>query len=710
VVTLLSIAGLVATLTFAGLAVGDTVYRYDEAGHLIAVRNSQTDPEACGNPPVVCPDDPHGARICADGYCGVQCEPGWTDAGGRCADTNSDPTACGSGMVSCSVPQHGTATCVQGVCGASCEAGYVATGSSCVSMTSDPLNCGSIGKRCSSVPGYLTCCSASVCGASDGTVCVNVKTDPSNCGWMGHVCAPVSGNPATCSQGRCSKATGTPRVDRVNGVTPPGRVFRSPFWSGLTLSGANLDRVTWVELEDWGADTVDGTPNGVPSVPTVRQVTLPTGSGGPTIHFHQTAATLTVDAASLMFQGAFDPRFQTRRWLKARVHYTASGADRSILTDAAVSLADLVPQDVTPPSITGVASVEARSFAAYDPATGLLSSYDDPTTWRVSPSSVTPVDLKREFPVLRVAAEGLYLAKGLDARQFGTVGWNGSILTLGVFPYDPASSPPLPASGARLIVRGSNLWDDGPLRFTDDSGNVLGGIPVSLFAGNRIVTSSSMSIARRLAFIELASLRGVARTPWMLEFSGTPTLSRIEYGQMSVELENQGGWPQLSDLPLPVGEVVTVVGTWLGNIEGAEFEGPENAFALCDALIRTVWEPVERVSDTPGPNQFRVLDDEHLQLRIDASPATDRAIRGRATYCDCANYCWQASWAGDWRRIHFLGSSGSLYVSLQMQAADAGEVELREKCGSDPPEVPLLDPPDLDPLPPLPDCTNSFCN
>jgi hypothetical protein len=491
-------------------------------------------------------------------------------------------------------------------------------------------------------------------------------------------------------------------VDRVNGVTPQGQVFRSPFWSGLTLSGANLDLVTWVELEDWGADTVDGTPEGVQSIPTARQVTLPTGSGGPTIHFQQSSTTLTVDAASLEFQGAFDLRFETRHWLKVRVHYTASGVDRSILADVTVSLTDLVSQGLPPPSITGVATYETVSAAAYDPATGLLSMFgDDPTRWSVLPSSVMSPDLQREFPVLRVAPEGLYLPRGLNPRQVGAV----------VFPYDPAVSGALKA-GRHFIVLGSDLWDDGPLRLTDASGNTLGEIPIIQSAGDKIVASVPLTVKSRFAFLEFASMRGVARTPWIMEFTGTPSLLRIELGQLSVDLQNQGGWPQFSDWKLPVGVVLTVIGKWLGNFDQAEFEGPAYTWVPpCHWQMAS--EPLTRVYQTPGPNQFRVVDDEHIELRIDADPATDRALRRAVYYCDCEGWCsdWGAN--SHKRRITFSSSvDHDSYDSFEMNPA-SGYENLMAKCESPDddhdPDVPPDDPPP-DPLPPGPgDCTNTIC-
>ncbi len=706
--------GVIATLTFSRIALSDTVFTYDAAGHLLSVRNSETDPEACGNPPKTCRGDPHGDPVCAGGDCRLQCDPGWTDAGGRCADTSSDPTACGANLDVCPAPAHGVATCVQGACLTACDAGYVASGTACVSLTSDPANCGSLGKRCSSVPGYLTCCAASVCGASDGAACVNVTTDPSNCGWIGHVCASVGGTQATCAKGRCSKPTGTPRVDRVNGVAPSGQAFRSPFWSGLTLTGANLDRVTWVELEDWGADTVDGTADGVQSIPTTRRVTLPTGSGGPTIHFQQTASTLTIDADSLEFQAAFDPRFETGHWLKVRVHYTSSGADRSILANVSVSLTDLVSQGLPAPSITGIATY-APALTRYDPATGLLSlPYDEPSSWPANPTSVMSPDLRREFPVLRVATEGLYLAKGLDPRQIGVQAWDGYLEALIVSAYDHASSAPLLVGGPPLIVRGTDLWDDGPLRFTDEAGNVVGpDLPVALFAGHKLVTSDPVSIERRTAFLEFASMRGVARTPWILRFAGTPAVDRIEWGSGS---EGPGtGWPgwAIFDSALPLGQTLTITGVWLGDVDQMFFTGPARTW------IPYQWgqeasEPAELVEalelDPAAAMQFRVVDDRQIQVWIAAHPATERVVRARVDrYCNCSNLCWSYELANDHRREFLLvDSRHGLTGGFAMNPA-VGQVSVMANCGR--PPNPVLD---VTPIPvprgPGPgDCTNSVC-
>ncbi len=502
-------------------------------------------------------------------------------------------------------------------------------------------------------------------------------------------------------------AAGTPRVDRVNGVAPSGRVFRSPFWSGLALSGANLNLVTWVELEDWGADTVDGTPSGAQSVPTARQVTLPTGSGGPTIHFQQASTTLTVDAPSLEFQDAFDPQFQTRHWLKMRVHYTSSGTDRSILADVAVSLTDFVTQGLPPPTISGVSSYQAVSSTGYDPATGLLPMA---TRFLVAPSSVMTTDLQREFPVLRVAPEGIYLAKGLNLRQAGA---------FIVFPYEPSVSGALMIGSVNLIVRGTNLWADGPLRLTDASGNALAELSVRLFAEDKIVALVPASLESRLAFVEFASMRGTARTTWAVEFTGIPSLSRIDWGGgFSEDLLNQGGWPQYVYGTFPVGRTVTLIGRWLGNFTQAEFEGPSTTW------VAPYWwdwhmdsDPLFRVDGGPGPNEFSVVDDQHIEVRVDAHPDTDRAQRGYVYYCDCSGTCWDDGRVNDFsRRITFLDPVHQLSSSFATNIP-AGGFEVRAMAKCEPPVPPPSWPPVghdnpnpvEDGLPQGADCTNSMC-
>jgi hypothetical protein len=697
----------------------DVVLKYDEAGHLVAVSNPDDDPEACGVPPISCPDDPHGTPFCNGGGCDLQCIPGYASTGGRCADISSDPTACGPDLVACQAPEHGHANCVQGVCGATCDTGYTAKGQTCVSLSTDPSNCGTLSRVCGSVPGYVACCSGGSCGASSGSGCVNIASDTSNCGWIGHVCGPAGSKPAACSSGRCATAAGTPRVDKVNGAVPTAQVFRSPFWSGLTLVGANLDMVTWVELEDWGSDTVDGTVGGVRSVPTSRRVTLPSGSGGPTIHFQQTATTLTINATSLEFQDAFDPRFETRHWFKVRVHYTASGSDRSILPNVAVSLTDLVPQGLPPPTITGIAAYYTWTDTTYDPATGLLAVVGDPTLLPVKPTSVLSPAWQREFPVLRVAPEGIYLPRGLSPGAVAAPGATGRD-ALVVFAYDPVSARPLNLQQAGLIIRGTDLWEDGPLLLSDAAGGTLpGNLYPGLFGGDRIVVPATSDIDVRMAYVAFGSTRGAARTPWPVALADVPQIERVDWTGGSQACG--GAW-----CPKGIPSVVmTFTGKWLGGVDRLYLVGPSSLVEL------GVAEPLTQVVYTPVVNEFRVIDDHHIQLRIaGAEPSVDRVARGEIYYRDCSGTIyWQEGNTTAYRWFVAQDSSSTLQGEIWMLANSVafghsvltvprpgfGEYapDGTYVCSANPPEPP---PEENSPViiidgtePPSTDCTNGMC-
>lgn len=707
-----------AAVVVCQVGASDVVLRYDEAGHLVAVSNPDDDPEACGVPPTTCPGDPNGTPFCNGGGCDLQCIPGYASTGGRCADVSSDPSACGPDLVVCEAPEHGYATCVQGVCGAACDTGFTAKGQTCVSLSTDPNNCGVLSRVCNSVPGYIACCSAGSCGASSGGACVNIASDALNCGWIGHECGPAGSNPAACSNKRCATAAGTPSVATVNSVAPTARVFRSAFWAGLTLVGANLDKVTWVELEDWGADTVDGTVDGVQSVPSSRSVTLPTGSGGPTIHFQQSATTLTVDAASLEFQGAFDPRFETRHWLKVRLHYTASGSDRSILPNVSVSLTDMVPQGLPPPTISGVAAFYTWTSTTYDPATGLLAVQGDPTLLPVMPISVLSPTWQREFPILRIASEGIYLPPGLSPGAVSTPGAEGRDVLM-VFAYDSASARPLNLQQAGILIRGTDLWEDGPLQLSDAAGTVVpGNLYAGLFTGDRIVVNGTADIDVRSAFIELASTRGSARTPWPVSLADRPRIERADWDG-GYQACGDGGWcPEM--IPRAV---MTFTGRWLGGVDNLYLVGPRSS------IEGGVMEPLARVNTQPGANEYRVLDDHHIEVLVGYAPhEADRVARGHAQHRNCAGtvywsegnstaYRWftaEDSTAGLQGDIWMLANVLEIPSNRTVPLPGEGEYspDGTYVCPQDPPEPPpeesspfILDGPE----PPNGDCSNRVC-
>lgn len=656
------VATLILIAAWSPARGGDTTFTYDPAGNLLSVSDVDTDPLSCGAPGNVCADAPHGTPRCDSGGCVLDCDEGFEFHSSfyECLDPLSDPRSCGGVGNACDVPDHGSAVCTEGVCGIRCDVGFTPAGNLCVSLAYDPAHCGTVGRSCPQVVGYYNCCRDGVCGATEGAACVNVSADPMNCGWVGHVC---QGQGAACTNGRCSKPAGTPSVTSVNGKAPTDQAFRSPFWGGITVAGANLDRVTWIELEDWGSDTVDGTPDGVRSVPRARVRTLPTQQG-PTIHYGQSSSTLTVDASSLQFEWSYDPWFDVRRWYKIKLHYNGSGGDRSIIPNVAVSFADRVPVGLPAPSISTVAAYYAWVVTKYDPATGLLYTEQDATTQIPTPSAVLAPDLAREFPVLAVAPEGLYLPRGL---RFSGVALQQEIpegyawVSNVVVPYAPSGTRPLVLHEAGLIIRGSHLWEDGDLRFAYPLGNGLpgdfgNGDRAPIFQGDKIIVSGVSGATAQTAFLEFASIRGTATTPWPVRWIDRPRLSSIEDSAGAAEF-------------IKIGELLTIRGSWLEVVDEMYLLGPSDTHVYHD-----IFESLVRVEGEPGLNQYQVVNRETIRLVIGERVVggDESVVRGKIRVYACdGSIIWYEGHSLGIRWLGFGNQQSDLWDSALLYAGYA---------------------------------------
>lgn len=173
--------------------------------------------DSCGKPRAAscgtC--DPNAA--CSAGNLCV-CSPGTQQCSGGCRDTQSDPQNCGQCGSVCTAPPGGTVSCMAGKCVRACGGAKAVCGTArsptCVDVQIDLANCGSCGKVCPvPVKGTAACtngtCSAS-CQSSPTPLtqcsgsCVDLKTDAWNCGKCGSRCADSTGyGRLGCRNGQC---------------------------------------------------------------------------------------------------------------------------------------------------------------------------------------------------------------------------------------------------------------------------------------------------------------------------------------------------------------------------------------------------------------------------------------------------------------------------------------------------------------------------
>lgn len=595
---------------------GSVRYLHDAAGNLTRVVDTATDVNNCGELGTRCPTLGSGTAACVAGACGAVVD-------GQFVDVWTDVTHCGPSLSGCGTPAHGNATCVAGVCGVECWSGYVRTGLSCVDLTSDP----------------------------------------SNCGRESHVC---EGTGAVCTNGRC-RIPGTPVVSAVNGATEPGVALRASYFTGILVEGTNLDNVTAVELEDWGPDEV-GTDVAAP---------LATGFVLYDVAFRSADTSLVIPAAALeAFAGAYRP-FLLREWYKLRLHYYQDGIDGSVLVDVAVSLDDQVPLNLPAPGITDVSLLElhvVRSNLEYDPATGFIQLFypEDcgPDLRTVPPIAVLGSDpLRTEYPVYGVSLTGIRIQAGLDPARVHARFWQyiggemapDDSVTL-VFPYSTndgvvnlGSVPPWVGNESRsalpprcstqervpqiggVVLRGSNLYADGSLTISRPPGTPASGdLGAPVFLGDRIVVPPRLDgpggntpvisgiDGTERSFIEFSSPRGVAATPRGISWLGPPAVASV--GPQPFVTYNQ---------------VMTLTGNFFTRLTDVSFIWAPADADMSEATIlgvgirpplqwKAVVEHLSPTSASPGPGQFRIVDEHHLEVFLSsAGGPVPRGLTGR---------------------------------------------------------------------------------
>jgi len=255
---LIPTAARVLIATSLGVAIGVagaapflTVYKYDDAGNVVRVSSTATDPDNCGDRDKPCSSN-HVTRVCSNGSCAAGvCASGWDDCNGdKRADgceVNIDTiTNCGGCGAACSAnhvtPDCRRLSCSLGQCHqgwGDCNGNKQADGCE-TDLTRTAIHCGGCGLACST--NHITpSCSASSCEGgtcaagwgncngnkrSDG--CETPLTTTSNCGACGRAC-PFG---QVCSSGICARSWNPPPEPVCNCSTgykccEPGVCIRS---------------------------------------------------------------------------------------------------------------------------------------------------------------------------------------------------------------------------------------------------------------------------------------------------------------------------------------------------------------------------------------------------------------------------------------------------------------------------------------------------
>lgn len=611
-----------------------TMFTYDAIGNLTKVVNTATDINNCGTIGTVCQGTQHGTPACRDGVCVIT-------SGGQVIDVNNDPNNCGdAGHVCPAAVDHGIPTCSYGVCGFECETGYI------------PV---------------------------DGR-CVDLKSDTTNCGYAGIVCQGTDTALPVCIDGVC-RTSAAPVVHSVNGATPPGQQFRVPFWDGVQVVGENLQNVTYIEVEYWGMDTVDGSSGGAMSIPLFTGEVEDGGyhEGWSSIGFMATPTSLTI------------PQVGFQRWMKLRLHYMNDGVDDYVLADVAVSFAYPASVTAPPPQITSVNVVRYLRTGQYNPDTGFIPTVNDDnpilanndlTIMTPAPVAVMAFDsVWTEYPILKITRDGVYIRAGIKTFEFeGVTDWvcsNGDATFTGtgfVFPYTNAPSHrvhlnpnmmprydyPARCLSDVVVLRGNNLLGDGPIYPSLPIGNPL---PEGAVVASDDIAPPPYSRSDRLlaggdpkelvAYLELDSARGTAATPWPLNWLGTPEVASIDGAPIQ---------PNTS-ITVQDGDTVELVGHWFVELNAVMVGGMEQ--------------------------RYSVIDDKHLLITI-------KVMNGS---CDATN----GGGAGLYIANSIGGWEGSLHVNTSLPP-----------CETPPPEDIPDEDIDVDSTIfifdlPVGDCTNSFC-
>jgi alpha-tubulin suppressor-like RCC1 family protein len=173
---------------------------------------------ACGN---ACASGPNSTAACVMGVCRITCSPGNSDCDNQPSNgcevaTLSSAGNCGTCGRVCPSGTNGAATCANGTCGLSCDPGFGDCdgnpSNGCETALNGTSNCGRCGNACTG--GTPVC--ASTTGASAvctsgcpsgqqrcGDACVDTATSVNHCGACGTLCPAGNNTRATCAAGRC---------------------------------------------------------------------------------------------------------------------------------------------------------------------------------------------------------------------------------------------------------------------------------------------------------------------------------------------------------------------------------------------------------------------------------------------------------------------------------------------------------------------------
>jgi hypothetical protein len=112
------------------------------------------DPLNCGRCSNACSafNDPHADAFCQFGACNVACKVDWADCYnfGNCSvDLRSDLRNCGGCGFHCLDTNHGSAACTNGYCGWNCDPGFTECArDGCYDLQSDASHCGACNQAC----------------------------------------------------------------------------------------------------------------------------------------------------------------------------------------------------------------------------------------------------------------------------------------------------------------------------------------------------------------------------------------------------------------------------------------------------------------------------------------------------------------------------------------------------------------------------------
>lgn len=487
---------------------------YDAVGNLTAVVNTATDPENCGCVGHSCTG---GSAACRAGICGAEGPNGFVD-------TMTDPFNCGQLNHVCRSISGGFTACTNGMCAVTCPAGQVAAGGQCADLTTSVEHCGFRFTRCP--------------GATEGI--------------------------ATCTNGLCG-TQGVPSVTALNGAMQPGVLPGITQYAPLTVSGANLEKVHRVEVEDWGDDA------GAPVF---------TGLDWGEWPFDARPDLLTVPV-----QGpGWGPDFH--RWFKLRLYYMDMGMEASVLVDVAASVDPdepyLAAADPVVATVGRVRSLpigySASETTLYSPATGFLRTVVDLTKLSEPPTAVLSVDGASEFAIYSVTSRGVHLRAGLDPTRVTTEYYSGGewILRGAAFVFSGGPVHFDWPHHAQVILRGTDLACDGTVVPMDTSGAPVGdGNPWVCGRGRALVNVFTTHYGP--GSLEYRPAIGApAQSTELLDFINLPRIDTLDGVDVSA-----GVW-NADPVDVRVGYTYRISGRGLADVWNAHLDGNSIHYRVID--------------------------------------------------------------------------------------------------------------------------------